>query len=217
MEVGQNLEHIADQYGVGMAKARRIKKAVILYYTDDNGIETEEDVAAEFDNISRQATISNYLNHDMADEFKRPFSDEEEHEVRKAIEDKIQTLHSRHEDLEERHTDLREQVSHLVDMARHSDDPKDALAAAREIRRMNKEGRQLNESFRKNLESTAEMLSKLGGVDTEIDPDDIDAEGGSKPDVQFLIDEPDEEDLEMMEDEQLEEDSDGEKQTAKAS
>jgi len=136
----------------------RIRKAVRLYYGPKDM--TTEEIAEEMG--YRRQTISGYLNHDFAEEIKSPYTDKEEREVRKA--------------LEERFEDLEEKTEEIVDEIMERGDYDQRLRAIRELRSNHKE--------------LAKFLEKVGAYETE--PEKHEVEHGGVPQVQIITGEEDE-------------------------
>jgi len=67
-------------------KEQRVRKAVILYY-GDNEYQTEAEVAEEL-GVERE-TVSRYLNSDTADGFKKVFSHKEKEEIDRWLQDLV--------------------------------------------------------------------------------------------------------------------------------
>jgi len=136
----------------------RIRKAVRLYYGPKDL--TTEEIAEELD-VKRE-TVSRYLNHDFAEEIKAPYSEREQREVRKA--------------LEERFEDLEEKTEKVVEEVLERGEYDQRLRAIRELRANHKE--------------LAKFLEKVGAYETE--PEKHEVEHGGVPQVQIITGEEDE-------------------------
>ena len=123
----------------------RIRKAVRLYYGPKDM--TTQEIADEMG--YRRETVSGYLNHDFAEEIKSPYTDKEEREVRKALEEKF-------EDLEDR-------TERVVDEVLERGEYTDRLRAISELRRNHKE--------------LASFLEKVGALDTEPERHEVEHSG----------------------------------------
>lgn len=153
MTQNTSAKDLAKKYNMTEKKVLRIKKAVRLHYGKDM---THEDILGEFDNLSRRQTITEYLNHDVADEFKAPYSAKESYELQKQFEENFE--------------DLEEDAKELFREARDAGTFDQRIKALKELRKVNKD--------------VAEFASKIGVLDTEAEKHEVEHSG--VPQVQII-------------------------------
>lgn len=146
-------KRLAEKYDMTEKKVQRIKKAVRLSYGKEM---THEQILEEFDSLSRRQTITEYLNHPVADEFKAPYSAKESYEIQKQFEENFE--------------DLQEKTQELVEEVLERGDYKERARAISELRKVNKD--------------VAEFAEKIGVLDTE--PEEHKHEHEGVPPVQIV-------------------------------
>lgn len=144
---------LARKYEMTETKVQRIKKAVRLSFGDNM---THEEILEEFDNLSRRQTITEYLNHPVADEFKAPYSAKENYEIQKQFEEKFE--------------DLEDKAEELFDMVREAGTFDQKIKALRELRQVNKD--------------VAEFAMEVGALDKEAEKHEVEHDG--VPPVQII-------------------------------
>jgi len=153
MTQNSDTKALAKKYGMTEKKVLRIKKAVRLHYGKDM---KHKDILEEFDNLSRRQTITEYLNHDVADEFKAPYSAKETYEIQKEFEENFE--------------DLEEDAKKLFKEAREAGTFDQRIKALKELRKVNKD--------------VAEFASQIGALETEAEKHEVEHSG--VPAVQII-------------------------------
>lgn len=147
-----SIKTLAENYDTTSARVQRIKKAVRLSFGENM---THEEIADEL-NLKRRQTVTEYLNSDVAEEFKAPYSARENYEIQKAFEEKFE--------------DLEDKAENLFDMVREAGTFDQNIKALRELRQVNKD--------------VAEFAMEIGALDKEAEKHEVEHDG--VPPVQII-------------------------------
>jgi len=144
---------LAEKFDTNETKVKRIRKAVRL--KNGEGL-TDEEIAEEIKGIGRRETVNRYLNSEIAEYYKAPYSAKESYELQKEFEEKFE--------------EMSEKAEKLLEQAMERGDFKERARAISELRKVNKD--------------LAEFASDIGALDVEAEKHEVEHSG--VPPVQII-------------------------------